>query len=222
MKKISLPASIFIGGLVLTALLIISKPDPKPTDIPLQIPNVETVPAIIQTTKVQISSQGSVIPKTEIQLSSEVSGRIEWVSTKLDNGSKFKKGDILLRIDKRDYELNLTNAESNLYQAKVNLEREIAESQIAKDQWSRTREGTPNDLALRKPQLAQAQALLKAAEANFEIAQRNLSRTSLKAPFDGRIKNKFVDVGAVISPGVPLALIYLLAEAWNKENLNAR
>ena len=208
MKKILLPASIFIGGLVLTALLIISKPDPKPTDIPLQIPNVETVPAIIQSTKVQISSQGSVIPKTEIQLSSEVSGRIEWVSTKLDNGSKFKKGDILLRIDKRDYELNLTNAESNLYQAKVNLEREIAESQIAKDQWSRTREGTPSDLALRKPQLAQAQALLKAAEANFEIAQRNLSRTSLKAPFDGRIKNKFVDVGAVISPGVPLALIY--------------
>ena len=128
-----------------------------------------------KSTKVQISSQGSVIPKTEIQLSSEVSGRIEWVSTKLDNGSKFKKGDILLRIDKRDYELNLTNAESNLYQAKVNLEREIAESQIAKDQWSRTREGTPSDLALRKPQLAQAQALLKAAEANFEIAQRNLS-----------------------------------------------
>ena len=208
MKKILLPASIFIGGLVLTALLIISKPDPKPTDIPLQIPNVETVPAIIQTTKVQISSQGSVIPKTEIQLSSEVSGRIEWVSTKLDNGSKFKKGDILLRIDKRDYELNLTNAESNLYQAKVNLEREIAESQIAKDEWSRTREGTPSDLALRKPQLAQAQALLKAAEANFENAQRNLSRTSIKAPFDGRIKNKFVDVGAVISPGVPLAQIY--------------
>ena len=119
-----------------------------------------------------------------------------------------KKGDILLRIDKRDYELNLTNAESNLYQAKVNLEREIAESQIAKDQWIRNREGTPSDLALRKPQLAQAQALLKAAEANFEIAQRNLSRTSLKAPFDGRIKNKFVDVGAVISPGVPLAQIY--------------
>ena len=208
MKKILLPASIVITGFIITILLIISKPDPKPADIPEQVPNVETVPAIIQSTKVQISSQGSVVPKTEIQLTSEVAGKIEWVSNKLDNGSKFKKGDLLLKIDKRDYELNLTNAESNLYQAKVNLERELAESQIAKDEWEKSNEGIATDLALRKPQLAQAKALLKAAEANFEIAQRNLSRTSIKAPFTGRIKNKLVDLGAIVSPGVPIAQIY--------------
>lgn len=208
MKKFLLPALIVIIGFIITTLLIISKPDPKPADIPEQVPNVETVPAIIQSTKVQISSQGSVVPKTEIQLTSEVAGKIEWVSNKLDNGSKFKKGDLLLKIDKRDYELNLTNAESNLYQAKVNLQRELAESQIAKDEWGKSNKGIATDLALRKPQLAQAKALLKAAEANFEIAQRNLARASIEAPFTGRIKNKLVDLGTIVSPGVPIAKIY--------------
>jgi RND family efflux transporter MFP subunit len=123
-------------------------------------------------------------------------------------GSSFKSGDTLIILDKRDYELALITAESNVLNAKVNLEREKAESVLAMKEWKRVGAGKGSDLALRKPQLAQANATYAAAEASLERAQRNLKRTLFIAPFDGRVKMKNVDLGAIVFPGTILGAIY--------------
>ena len=60
---------------------------------------------------------------------------------------------------------------------------------------------------MRKPQLLQARAILAAAEAVYEQAERNLSRATIRAPFKGRVRKKMVDVGMVISPGLAIAQI---------------
>ena len=102
----------------------------------------------------------------------------------------------------------MVTAESNLSQSKVALQREIAESNIAKQEWDKVSDGEASDLALRKPQLAQANAFFAASEATYEQAKRNLNRTSILAPFDGRVRKKNTDLGAIISPGIPLGMIY--------------
>lgn len=201
-------SSIIVISFGITVIMIFAKPAPKPVQNKFVPPAVETMNTIPQSYKVQINSQGTVVPRTEITLTSEIPGKIDYVSSKIQSGSSFDKGDTLLVLDQRDYELALIAAQSSMYQAQVVYERELAESEVAKKEWSNINGGKASNLALRKPQLDQAKAALAAAEANYQRALLNIERTYILAPFKGRVRNEYVDVGMVVSPGIPLAQIY--------------
>ena len=201
-------SSIIVISFAITVIMIFAKPAPKPVQNKFVPPVVETMNAIPQSYKVQINSQGTVVPRTEITLTSEIPGKIDFVSRKIQSGSSFDKGDTLLVLDQRDFELALIAAQSSMYQAQVVYERELAESEVAKKEWSNINGGKASNLALRKPQLDQAKAALAAAEANYQRALLNVERTYIIAPFKGRVRNEYVDIGMVVSPGIPLAQIY--------------
>ena len=172
------------------------------------IPYVKTMMILPRTVKASISSQGIVQPESELILLSELSSRVEWLSPKMEAGSSFKQGDTLIVLDKRDYELALISAESQVLNTEVNLEREQAESELAKKEWKRVGAGLGSDLALRKPQMAQAKATYAAAKASLEQAKRNLSRTIFIAPFDGRVRTSRIDIGTTVFPGTSIGNIY--------------
>ena len=201
-------SSIIVISFGITVIMIFAKPAPKSVQNKFVPPLVETMNAIPQSYKVQINSQGTVVPRTEITLTSEIPGKIDFVSRKIQSGSSFDKGDTLLVLDQRDFELALIAAQSSMYQAQVVYERELAESEVAKKEWGNINGGKASNLALRKPQLDQAKAALAAAEANYQRALLNVERTYILAPFKGRVRNEYVDVGMVVSPGIPLAQIY--------------
>jgi RND family efflux transporter MFP subunit len=202
--------SIIIASFSITVIMIFAKPSPKPVQNKFVPPVVETIDAIPQFYNVQINSQGTVVPRTEITLTSEIPGKIDFVSSKIQSGSSFGIGDTLLILDQRDFELALIAAQSSMYQAQVIYEREVAESEVAKKEWSNINGGKASNLALRKPQLDQAKAALAAAEANYQRALLNVERTYIRAPFKGRVRSEFVDIGMVVSPGIPLAQIYAI------------
>ena len=211
MKKLLkkyLPLWIILGSSLVATMMISAKPKAKANIQKFIPPVVETQIVISQEYQVRVESQGTVVPRTEIQLMSEVSGKIQKVSSKLQTGAKFEIGDPLIYLEKRDFELSLISAESSLSQARVNYEREKAESELAAKEWKKINGGKASDLTLRKPQLLQAKAILAAAEAIYEQAERNLNRTTIRAPFKGRVRQKMVDVGMVVSPGLTIAQIY--------------
>ena len=177
-------------------------------NVEANVPYVKTMMLLPQTVNASIASQGVITPELALTLLSELNSKVDWISPRMESGSSFTKGDTLLILDKRDYELALITAESNVLNAEVNLEREKAESDLASKEWKRVGAGAGSDLALRKPQLAQAKATLAAAQATLERAQRNLKRTVFIAPFDGRVRTKNVDAGATIFPGTALGNIY--------------
>ena len=207
MKKyiglIILALSIIIAG-----VLIKSRPVAVAKENKENIPYVKTMMILPRTVKASISSQGIVQPESELILLSELSSRVEWLSPKMEAGSSFKQGDTLIVLDKRDYELALISAESQVLNAEVNLEREQAESELAKKEWKRVGAGLGSDLALRKPQMAQAKATYAAAKASLEQAKRNLSRTIFIAPFDGRVRTSRIDLGTTVFPGTSIGNIY--------------
>jgi RND family efflux transporter MFP subunit len=207
-KKFFAPTIVIVSSILLAALLIAIRPEAKPMQRQYVPPLVETLVVTPQDIQVTVKSQGEVIPRTEINLTSEIAGRVFWTSEKLSEGATFSQGDTLLRLDPRDYELALIAAESNLSQAQLALSREEAESELAKTEWKRLGGGQASELALRKPQLAQARAQLAASGAAYEQASRNLSRSVIVAPFSGRVRQKNTDIGAVVAPGSPLATIY--------------
>ncbi len=207
MKKYS--GIIFLTICIILAIVFtLNKPIAVAKEEAVKIPFVESMMLIPQNTRASISSQGIISPSASITLISELGSKVEWISLKMQTGSSFLKGDTLIILDKRDYELALITAESNVLNAKVNLEREKAESDLATKEWKRVGAGSGSDLALRKPQLAKANATFAASEANLERAQRNLKRTVFIAPFDGRVKLKNIDVGATVFPGTILGTIY--------------
>ena len=207
MKKYTGLIILFISILV-AVILIKSRSVAVAEEKKIDIPYVKTMMIFPRTVKATISSQGIIEPESELNLLSELTSRVEWVSSKMEPGSSFKTGDTLLLLDKRDYELALISAESQVLNARVNLEREEAESDLAKKEWKRVGAGSGSDLALRKPQMAQAKATYAAAGASLEQAKRNLSRTVFLAPFDGRVRNSRIELGTTVFPGTLIGNIY--------------
>ena len=206
-KKLT-PFLIVFSSIVVFTLMIKLKPEAE-----FQKPNVvsqvvETMAAYPSEVRAKINSQGTIRPEHEIIITSEVSGKVEWISTKFLDGAGFSIGDTLMKIEKRDYELALISRESSLFQARLALEREEAEANLANIEWKRVGKGDASSLTLREPQLAQARAVLAAAEAAYEQSKRNLKRTEVIAPFDGRVRKKMVDIGANLVPGSRIADIY--------------
>ena len=209
-KKYS-PIIILVSSIILFVLMIKLKPEAEFQE-PKIIPQlVETMVAYPSEVSAKISSQGTIRPEHEIFITSELSGKVAWVSESFLDGAGFRTGDTLMKIEKRDYELALISTESSLFQAKLALEREEAESNLASIEWKRVGKGDASSLTLREPQLAQARAVLAAAEAAYEQSKRNLERTSIIAPFDGRVRKKMVDLGTNLIPGARVADIYATA-----------
>ncbi len=170
---------------------------------------VETIMVVRQTERASVHATGTAEPQQEISVVAEVNGKLSWVSPAFVEGGFFRKGDKLLEIDPRDYRLAIQKAEADLARARTGLQTEEEQSGIALREWKQIElpnKGVPGALVLRKPQLDSAKADLAAAQANLDLAKLNLERTSIFAPFNGRLRSKKVDLGEYVRSGNPLAM----------------
>lgn len=200
---------IFAGGFALIALMGSLRPKIEPKEIAIAPPavfyaEVDPKPAILK-----VSAQGEVRPRTDINLTAEVSGRIERTSEHFVAGGAFKKGELLVKIEDPKYRVAVAAAKSRMAQAEELLRREEAEADLAlKDYEALGRGAEASDLTLRKPQLAQARAAYEAARADYESARLDLKRTELSAPFDGRVRERLAGEGQFIAPGAAIGRIF--------------
>ncbi len=169
---------------------------------------VETTQLQPQDLAVKVNSQGLLHPKHRIQLLAEVSGAVIAVSDQFVTGGRFISGDILIQIQPADYEVAVSRAKANVASAQAKLELEQAKAAQAEKDWqSFGKKSKPGDLLLNIPQLKGAQAALDAATADLQKAQRDLSKTTIKAPFDGTILSKNVDIGQFVNMSGQMATL---------------
>ncbi len=172
------------------------------------IPDVEVIQIYPIDFVVPIKSQGVALPKTQINLAAEVSGKINFVADGFINGGTFNQGDVLLKIDPRDYQLAITRAKANVAAQLANLDLEQAKSDLAKNDWKKYgKKGKANALNLNLPQVASTKAALDGAKADLQLAKRNLEKTHITAPFSGVILNKMVGFGQFVGLGTFLASV---------------
>lgn len=197
--KIGVPVAILAAGIGVFFLLDLAKPEPeKKVEAPRSL-GVYVETAEQTDISLQVKTGGEVRSRTAVNIVSEVAGRIVSVSTEFTEGGNFQPGVAFVEIDDRDYKLALSQAEATVAAAEVGVQEALAQADVARKQLRGSKNASP--LALRKPQVAQAQASLKAAQANFERAQLNLSKTKISLPFEGRIAKKLVDIGQYVGPG---------------------
>ena len=185
------------------------KPEPEKKEDVVKAMPVLTARALQEDVTLKVSVQGEVQPRTQINLVPQVSGKINYMSPKFIEGGKFRKGELLVRVEPREYELRVIQARANVAQAETVIAREQSESDNARRDWEELGRGSsPTALTLREPQLAEARAQLEAAKAQLGEAELNLSRASLYAPFSGRVMQRAIDKGEFVVAGTQLGEIY--------------
>jgi RND family efflux transporter MFP subunit len=212
-KKALVAVLVLVGAAILAAAILGSRAPVERQADATPPPLVRVLPVAFQDARLIVRGQGNVAPAVDSVLVAQVAGRVEAVGRSFAEGSSFRRGETLLQIDARDYELAVAQAEAAVAQARVRLDRELAEAELARSEWRDLGLGEASPLATRQPQLAEAEASLAAAEANLEMARLSLERTSVRAPFDGRLRRKLSDLGQYVRPGAALAEIYSTAYA---------
>ncbi len=208
-RRLILPVIVVIGvTLILVVFMNKFKPVEQEKDDEIIIPVVEVISIDPIDYNIPIKTEGMVMPQTSISFASEIAGKVISVSENFSNGGKFKKGDVLVKVDPKDYELSITRAKANVSSAQASLYLEQAKSDLARNDWKKYgKKGEPSALNLNLPQVASAKAALDGAKADLNLAQRNLDKTKIIAPFDGVIFSKGVDVGQFVNTGMSLATI---------------
>jgi RND family efflux transporter MFP subunit len=205
--KWSLPVLVLAAALAGGRFIISQRPAApqfQPPPVPVAIDAMRVLPEDFQ---VVIRSEGTVEPRTESTLIPQVSGQIVAISPSFREGGFFEQGDILVTLDPRDYQLAIASAEAQVAQAESALEQELAQAKVVEDDWRMLGRQAP-ELGLRKPQIAAARATVLSAKAQLERARFDLERTRIRAPYDGQVLEKSVDVGQFVSTGTLLARVY--------------
>lgn len=208
--QVIVPIAIIIGGLAVAAALFSMRPEAGQGDVAEVALPVETVTVQVGPAVAKVTGTGTVVADQQIVLTPQVGGRITSVSDDLRPGGMVSKGAVLARIDDRDYQLALTQAESQVAQARLNLEIEQSRGKVAEREWALVGEGksaSEAPLALRGPQRVNAEQALAATEAGLGSAKLALERTALRAPFDAVVLSEGVDIGQVVGAGTQAAVL---------------
>jgi RND family efflux transporter MFP subunit len=208
-----IPVLILAVGVAGAVVMIKARPEPEVRTPEIVPPLVRVQHVELGTVRFRVDSQGTVSPRTESVLVPEVAGRVIEVAPSFVSGGFFERDDVLLRIDPHDYRQAVVQAEAGVARAKLLLAREEAEAEIAIREWEDIDGGEAPPLTRREPQLAEARASVNAAEALLDRARRDLARTEIRAPYEGRIRMKNVDVGQFVAPGTALATVYAVDHA---------
>jgi RND family efflux transporter MFP subunit len=202
---------------------------------------VKTSVARDQVLERKIIALGSVVAYDQATLSTKVSGRIE--SMLVDVGSKVTSGQLLAKIEAKDYTMRLKQAEATLGQARAKLgltlegsddvveiekisivkqaSAVLAEAKASHERITRLHdEGIMSQAEVDTTQAAYVvalnryqdaleeartrQALAAQRRAELNIARQQLEETSIKAPFDGAIQERFSTAGEYVTLGAPL------------------
>ena len=220
--KIILPITVLSLGIASAWGLLAYKPAMPKQTAASEPPVVNIITAKPQTLRLDVSSQGIVKPRTEMDLVPEVAGKITFVHPHWETGGFFAKNDLLIAIEARDYDYAIAEARARIAEAKRVLLSEQAQAQQARTEWQTLGEGKPTPLAVREPQVAEARAKLQAAEADLSKAQLKRSRCELRAPFAGRIRGKTSGLAQFVQPGEKLARLYATDVAEVRLPINSK
>lgn len=224
--KVVLPPVVIAGGVASLMMLVKSKPDAprRPQDDRALL--VDAQPVTRERHELRVRAHGTVIAAEQVVLAPEINGRVTWTSDQLVPGGRFARGQVVLRVDPRDYRLAVETQSAEVQRAQLELQLEQGRQRVAEREWSlfeSTRaapsengdgDAASDDLALRRPQRETAEVALRSARSAAERARLTLSKTNLVAPFNAMVVNENVDVGQLVGPGTQVATLVGTDHFW--------
>ncbi len=131
---------------------------------------------------------GRTAPARTIQINAETDGRV--VSIGAERGERLDRGEIIVQLDERDRNARLSQAEATVRQRELEYE---------------ARGRLKGDSYVSEAQLQEAAALLETARAELARAVLDIEYMTIRAPFDGALQDRTVEIGAFVGSGDPVA-----------------
>jgi len=135
-----------------------------------------------------ISVYGQTEPARTIEMSAETEGRVEAIGAV--RGRRIKAGDVILRLDLRDRQARLAQAKASVHEARTSYQAQL---QLQKDGY------------VSETQIAEAIAKLESTKAELTRAQLDLEYRVIRAPFDGTLQEREVEIGDFVRVGDQVA-----------------
>jgi membrane fusion protein (multidrug efflux system) len=148
------------------------------------------------------SAIGTLVAVRAVTLSAELTGAVRQIA--FESGSSVKRGDVLVKLDTSTEEAQLAAGRADAALARVNLERA-----------RNLRAGEANSPA----DLDTAQARAQQADAAVAGLQATIAKKTIRAPFDGRIAIRQVELGQVLAPGTPIASLQSVSPIYGEFSL---
>jgi len=192
-KRVGLIILIVLGAGVIAVAMAGLRQPPAKKEVEKLAPLVEVMELRPMQADFIIESQGTVRPRTETVLSSEVSGTIVEISPKWTAGGVFRSGEVLIRIDPTNYAVAVDQAKALVRQRQIEFDG--AEKLLSQGYRAESEH-------------ASAAAALASAQAELVRANRNLERTAIRLPYAGLVRSKEADLGQFVSPGTRLGVVF--------------
>ncbi len=196
--------SAFLMLLILFGLSACGEEPPPPVE---RIRAIKTITVSEQASGKIRKFSGVVEAADSSSIGFEVSGNVQEV--RVDVGDKITKNQVLAKLDKRTYKLNVQAAEAEVGRAKVQL----ADKRKDLDRFQRINKQDPG--AVSQAAIDQSQAAVDSAiqyvdltKSRLKLAKRDLEKTVLRAPFDGVLANRYVDAFQEVARGQKLFDVY--------------
>ncbi|HET9888609.1 MAG TPA: efflux RND transporter periplasmic adaptor subunit, partial [bacterium] len=161
----------------------------------------------------KVSSTGKLEAITTVQVGTQISGRV--VALYADFNDPVTKGQIIARID-------TTLLAQDVRSAEATLQRRRAEVSLNTKELERSRKLAEQDLVaeseaeVAESNLAVSKADLVSAQAALEGAKQNLAYATIRAPIDGVVVERTVDVGQTVAASLSSPQLFLIAEDLSK------
>ena len=211
MKRSALrqPLLIIAAALLVVVVLVLVQRSPEERPQQNAAPLVRTVVAEPTEVRFTVQANGSVTPRTESELIPQVSGEVVEMSPQLVAGGFFEEGDFLARIDDADYRVDREAARAQVARARSEFGR--AEKELARQRRLADR-SVASEARIDDAENAYgiAEASLREAQARLERAERDLTRTEIRAPYRGRVRAEQVDLGQFVNRGQSIATLYAI------------
>lgn len=179
-----------------------------------------------------ITASGTINPLSTVSVGSQASGRIAEIY--VDYNSVVKKGQLLALIDQENAKATVQQREAALEIAKAQVDVEennikyykkalnrISKLNASKYSTEKDLEAAERDYDNSVAQLALEQAQVKQAQASLNSAQTELSYTEIKAPVDGIVISKAVEVGQTVAASFETPELFSVAEDLTKMQIEA-
>jgi HlyD family secretion protein len=170
-----------------------------------------------------VSSTGTLNPVTSVQVGTQVSGQIQQLM--VDFNSPVKKNDLIARIDPETFQYRVRQAEADLEAARSSLNRARVSLANTQRDLARTKELVSRNFVssaeldrvqstydLAAAEVRTAQAVVQQREAQLATARVDLGRTEIRAPVDGVVIKRSVDVGQTVAASLQAPELFIIAK----------
>lgn len=162
-----------------------------------------------------VSTDNAQVEAPSVMLAPRISGYV--VAVHVTEGQKVKKGEVLVEIDDRDFKNTLIQVRGEL--ASIQSQRVDSEKNFKRlSSLYSTGAVSQQQYDTASANFSQIRARHDAVSATVSQAELNLENTKIKAPSDGFVARKSVEVGQLASPGVPLIGFVGATERWITAN----